>query len=680
MSNIFTTKITELKGIGEKRAKVLEKYDIYTLYDLLTFYPSDYEDRRHFSSVSELTEGEYICISGWLKGGIKTFRKGRSFSISSGTISDETGSIACVWYNQPYVEKNYRPNMFYSFYGKVEKSKRGLQMVNPTIENAEDGNVTGKIIPVYHVGKGIGRKTLQKMLQTAIDTYLPLFPEVLPQSVIEKYNLMSAQDTILNIHFPTDYETLKKARDRIVFEEFFLFQLSIAKMKHLGKRQGEKFDVIDSEFESRLPFSLTDAQIKVVNDLKNDFKSGYAMNRLVQGDVGSGKTAVAAYGIYLAAKNGYQSAMMAPTEILANQHYNTLKKFFPEENIALLTSSVPKKEKNEIKEAIKSGQVKIVVGTHALIQSDVEFSNLGFVVTDEQHRFGVAQRTRLGLKGASPHVLVMTATPIPRTLGLILYGDLDISSIDKLPPGRQKIDTYCVNEGYRKRVYTMLEKEIEEGGQAYVICPLVEASEAVNAKDAVSFSEELASSYPEIKFKVLHGKMKDKEKQEVMNSFAKGETDVLVATTVVEVGVDVPNATLMIIENAERFGLSQLHQLRGRVGRGQKKSICVLFGNTKNPDTLKRLKVIEESTDGFYISEKDLELRGPGDFFGTRQSGIPALKTANPMEDTALLYKSKEAIENLICGTLIAEKNEKQLMNFIIKNIFFRENVTEILN
>ncbi|MBQ7040335.1 MAG: ATP-dependent DNA helicase RecG, partial [Clostridia bacterium] len=634
MNNIFTINIREIKGVGEKRAKLFENQGIYTLYDLLTYFPANYEDRRHYASVSELCEGESVCVTGWLKGGIRTFRKGRKFSISSGTITDETGTVPCVWYNQPYIDKAYKKDTLYTFYGKVEKSKRGLQMINPSVEITEEGRLSGKIVPIYPICKGIGTKTLQKMLQTAIEQYLPLFPEVLPKCVTEKYELMSGSEMIRNIHFPTDYETLKKARERVVFEEFFLFQLSVAKLKHLGKKQGAIYEKISNDFESRIPFSLTKAQQKVVSDLKRDFKSGYAMNRLVQGDVGSGKTIVAAYGMWLTAENGGQSAMMAPTEILAAQHYKSLTRLFPDKKVVLLTSSVSKKEKDKIKAELLSGEADIAVGTHALIQEDVEFKNLNFVITDEQHRFGVTQRTKLGLKGAAPHVLVMTATPIPRTLGLILYGDLDISTIDELPPGRQEIKTYSVTESYRKRVYSFLEKQIAEGGQAYVICPLVEASDAINAKDAISFAESLKIDHPDINIGVLHGRMKDKEKDEVMNEFSSGNIDVLVSTTVVEVGVDVPDATLMIIENAERFGLSQLHQLRGRVGRGQKQSYCILFGNSKNQDTLERLKVIEESSDGFYISEKDLQLRGPGDFFGTRQHGVPALKTANPMEDT----------------------------------------------
>ena len=680
VKNIFSAKITELKGVGEKRAKLFENHGIYTLYDLLTYFPTGYEDRRHFASVSEVTEGESVCVTGWIKNGIRTFRKGRNFSISSGTISDETGNLSCVWYNQPYADKNYRSDTLYTFFGKIEKSKRGLQMINPVAEPAEDGKLSGKIVPVYSIGKGVGLKTLQKMLQTAIEEYLPLFPEMLPKSVVEKYGLMRSSDMIRNIHFPSDYETLTKARERVVFEEFFLFQLSIAKLKHAGKKQGVVFNKIDCDFEKRIPFSFTNAQNKVVSDLKHDFQSGYAMNRLLQGDVGSGKTVVAAYGIAIATENGGQAAMMAPTEILALQHYKSMKRIFPDKNVVLLTSSVPKKEKDRIKQQLKSGEADIAIGTHALIQEDVEFYNLSFVVTDEQHRFGVAQRTKLGQKGVAPHVLVMTATPIPRTLALILYGDLDVSVIDELPPGRQKIETFSVSENYRKRVYKFLEKQINDGGQAYVICPLVEVSEAVNAKDAVSFSEGLKIEFPDINVGLLHGRMKDDEKDSIMNEFAEGKIQVLVSTTVVEVGVDVPNATLMIIENAERFGLSQLHQLRGRVGRGKKQSYCILFSNTKNQETLERLKVIEESCDGFYISEKDLQFRGPGDFFGTRQHGIPALKTANPMEDTALLYKSKEALEDLIRGTLVAEKNEKRLMNFAIKKLFFREEITEILN
>ena len=680
MSNIFDIKITELKGVGEKRAELFFSQGIYSLYDLLTYFPSDYEDRRNFSIISDLTDGQSVCVTGWLKGQIRTYRKNRRFSVSSGNIADETGSIACVWYNKPYIDRAYKQDVLYTFFGKVEKSKRGLQMTNPVVEPAETGKLAGSIVPIYSLCKGIGVKTLQNMLLSAIDSYISLFPEILPQEVVSHFGLMKASEMIKNIHFPSDYETLKKARERIIFEEFFLFQLSIAKLKHLGKKKGILFSKTDSDIEKRLPFKLTEAQQKVILDIKRDFKSGYAMNRLLQGDVGSGKTVVAEYGIDIAVNNGCQSALMAPTEILAVQHYKTLSKVFPDKNVVLLTSSVPKMQKARIKEMISDGEADIVVGTHAVIQEDVSFKNLGFVITDEQHRFGVVQRTKLSQKGVAPHVLVMTATPIPRTLGLILYGDLDISTIDFLPPGRQKIETFCVTENYRNRVYKFLKKQVEDGGQAYVICPLVEESEMINAKDVVTFSERLIHDFPDIKIGLLHGRMKDKEKETVMESFSKGDISVLVSTTVVEVGVDVPNATLMIIENAERFGLSQLHQLRGRVGRGNKKSYCILFADTKNIETLERLKVVEESTDGFYISEKDLKLRGPGDFFGTRQHGLPALKTANPMEDTALLYKSKEAIEKLIAGELTAKKQEKQLMNYILKKKYFADDITEIMN
>lgn len=680
MQNIFALKITDLKGIGDKRAKLFEKQGIASVYDLLTYYPSDYDDRRHFTTIEALQEGETACVIGWLKNGVRTFRKRRGFSVSNGTLADETGTLPCVWYNQPYLDKSLKSGEMYIFYGKAQKSKRGLEFVNPAVEKAESESVSGKIVPLYSIGKGVGVKTLQKLLMQAIEQYACLMPEYIPQSVLKKYDLLSIRETLENIHFPKDYEMLQRARERVVFEEFFLFQMCVAKMKYLGKKNGIVFENVTDDFEKRLPFTLTDAQKKVVVDLKRDFQSGYAMNRLVQGDVGSGKTMVAAYGMEIAVQNGYQSALMAPTEILASQHYKTFSKLFPDRNVQLLTSSTPAKDKKSIKAGLADGSVDMIIGTHALIQQDVEIKKLGFVVTDEQHRFGVVQRTKLGLKGASPHVLVMTATPIPRTLGLILYGDLDISTIDALPPGRKEIKTYCVNESFRNRVYTFLENRIKDGQQAYVVCPLVEESEGLNVKDAVSFSEGLRLKFPDMEIGLLHGKMKDAEKEAVMERFSKGEISVLVATTVIEVGVDVPNATLMIVENAERFGLSQLHQLRGRVGRGEAESHCILFGATRNPETIERLKVIESSTDGFYISEKDLELRGPGDFFGTRQSGVPMLKTANPMADTALLYKAKEAVEDLLCGELVAEKQEKQLLNFVLKQQYFRSGMHEILN
>lgn len=680
MRNLFSVPVTDIKGVGEKRREQLNKSGIYSVYDLLSFYPSKYDDRRAFSTIDKLYENQTICVTGWLKGSIRTYRKSRGFSISSGNIADETGVLPCVWYNMPYIDKVYKPNNLYVFYGKIQKSARGLQMVNPVVEAIDDGNVMGKIVPIYPKCSGFSEKTLQKMLLDAINTYKDDVLDSIPESVSESFKLMPHKEMLKNIHFPEDYKTLLKARERVIFEEFFMFQMSIAKLKHSGKKKAEKLDTSSTDFENRLPFKLTDAQQKVVNEIKGDLRSGFAMNRLLQGDVGSGKTVVAAYSIDVAVKNGFQTALMAPTEILATQHFNSFKKFFPHEEIALLTSSTPKKNKAEIKQKIKDGKIKIAIGTHALIEEDVEFSNLGLVITDEQHRFGVSQRTKLSEKGLSPHVLVMTATPIPRTLGLIMYGDLDISVIDKLPPGRQEIKTYCVNEGYRNRVYGFLKNQIESGGQAYIICPLVEESESINAKNVTDFAEELTRDFPDIKIGLLHGKMKEKEKAEVMDAFAENKISVLVSTTVIEVGVDVPNATLMVIENAERFGLSQLHQLRGRVGRGSKQSYCILFGNTKNPETIQRLKVIESSTDGFFISEKDLELRGPGDFFGTRQHGLPALKTANPMEDTALLYKAKEAVDALLKGTLKATAEEKKLLNYFMKTRYFYGGKAEILN
>ncbi len=680
MRNLFSVPVTDIKGVGEKRKEQLNKSGIYSVYDLLNFYPVKYDDRRAFSTIDKLCENQTICVTGWLKGSIRTYRKSRKFSISSGNIADETGVLPCVWYNMPYIDKAYKPNNLYVFYGKIQKSARGLQMVNPVVEAVDDGNVMGKIVPIYPKCSGFSEKTLQKMLLDAINTYKDDAIDIIPKSVSESFKLMPHKEMLKNIHFPDDYKNLLKARERVVFEEFFAFQMSIAKLKHSGKKKAEKLDTSYTDFEKILPFKLTDAQQKVVNEIKGDLRSGFAMNRLLQGDVGSGKTVVAAYSIDIAVKNGFQTALMAPTEILATQHFNSFKKFFPENEIALLTSSTSKKNKEEIKGKIKDGSIKIAIGTHALIEDDVEFLNLGLVITDEQHRFGVAQRTKLSEKGFSPHVLVMTATPIPRTLGLIMYGDLDISVIDALPPGRQEIKTYLVNEGYRNRVYGFLKNQIFSGGQAYIICPLVEESESVNAKDVTNFAEELTRDFPDIKIGLLHGKMKEKEKAEVMDAFVKNKISVLISTTVIEVGVDVPNATLMIIENAERFGLSQLHQLRGRVGRGSKQSYCILFGNTKNPETIQRLKVIESSTDGFYISEKDLELRGPGDFFGTRQHGLPALKTANPMEDTSLLYKAKEAVDSLLKGTLKATADEKKVLNYFIKTRYFYGGKAEILN
>lgn len=680
--NIFNTPVTVLPGIGEKRKLDFDAAGIHSLYDLLYFFPTRYQDRSAYSYIEALEPGQETCLRCVVKSPVRTIRVKRTMTISNCILEDETGEIMAVWYNRKYLDNQLKTGEEYVFFGKVEKGKSRLEFRNSLIEKAEHaGRFTGKVIPVYSLGSKISPKIFQSAVEHALEYAKELLPSFLPPSLEQRYGLMEYHTALRTIHFPEHEEEAAKARERFVFEEFFLFQAGIAKMRKAVKKQGPIFADTDyRELEKRLPFSLTQAQHKVIGEIMEDLKRPVCMNRLIQGDVGSGKTAVAAAAFWVAVKNGYQGAMMAPTEILAKQHWKSLSGYLNGARIALLTSSIAKKDKQEILSQLKSGQIDLIIGTHALLEENVEFCRLGLVVTDEQHRFGVNQRKKLVRKGPNPHVMIMTATPIPRTLAMILYGDLDISTIDQLPPGRQEIKTYCLGNSFRNRVYEFVRKKVKEGRQVYVVCPLVEESETLQLTDATSLAEKMAAFFTDAVVGLLHGRMKEEEKNSVMERFRNREIDILVATTVVEVGVDVANATVMIIENAERFGLSQLHQLRGRVGRGQEQSYCILFANTKNPETIRRLKVIEHSSDGFYISQQDLELRGPGDFFGTRQHGLPVLKTANPVRDMDLLYQSKEAVSLVISRKVALTGNQSKLLKFFINKMFYQENDGEILS
>lgn len=633
-----------------------------TVSDLLEYYPREYEDRSRTVLTDELVEGMTACVRARVFSPVKEVRIRKNMSIYSLKLADDGGIMTAVWYNNKFVKGAFRTGEEYIFYGKVTKNRNRPEMVNPVYEKPDKQKYTGRIMPVYPLGAELTQKIIQSATAAALEEK-DVVKEYLPATVRERYNLAEINYAFRNIHFPRDEEALKVAHRRLVFEEVFFLQLALLdKKERTGGMRREPFENIEcaGEFVRSLPFELTNAQKRVAEEICADFKGGTPMMRLVQGDVGSGKTAVAAIAAYIAAKNGAQSVIMAPTEILAAQHYETFGKLFEGTGveIALLTGST--KRKKELYERIENGEVDIVVGTHAVIQKDVEYNRLGLVVADEQHRFGVGQRAALSQKGDNPHFLVMTATPIPRTLALILYGDLDISIIDELPPGRKKVETYAVGENMRKRVNAFIEKNVKNGSQAYVVCPLVKETEGSDLQNASDKAASLAKLFPEFRIGLIHGRMKAAEKDSIMESFAKREIDILVSTTVIEVGVNVPNSNIMIIENAERFGLAQLHQLRGRVGRGEERAYCIMFAKAGTDVIKKRLRTMCESNDGFYISEQDLKLRGPGDFFGTRQHGLPEMKIADLAADIQIIKEAREAAEKIIRYEFFATEDEKE--------------------
>ncbi len=637
-----------LKGIGEKKAQALNKLGVFSLYDLISFFPRKYEDRSVYKPIALCQNGENVCVKALVANVPSLARIRRGMDIVKLKAVDESAMMDITFFNRSYVKNQLSQGESYVFYGKVEVSGKHISMVNPLFEREEgERRITGKIFPVYKLSSGLNQSVVSGGIRQALDNCLEEIPDVLPDTVRQSCRLCQVKYAYENIHFPADFKALEIARRRLIFEELFVLSCALGRIrKNRVDKQGIKFRKFNlEEFYSTLPFSPTNAQRRAVNDAVADMCSGKEMNRLVQGDVGSGKTLVAAALIWFAWKNNLCSAFMAPTEILAAQHFETLSGILAPfgMHIGKLTGSMTAKEKREAKAALKAGQYDLVIGTHALFSSDVEYSNLGLIVTDEQHRFGVSQRSALIGKGKTPHVLVMSATPIPRTLALILYGDLDVSIIDELPPGRQKVGTFAVDESYRQRLNNFILKLTGEGRQVFVVCPMVEENEdlPMNLKSAEEHARELSALFPKLKTACVHGKMKPKDKDAIMASFAAGDIDILVATTVIEVGVDVPNAALMIVENAERFGLSQLHQLRGRVGRGQFKSYCVLVSDSDNEDTQARLKIMCKTNDGFKISEEDLRLRGPGDFFGSRQSGLPETHIADLGADTLVLQQAQ---------------------------------------
>ena len=643
--------IKYVKGVGPTRAEAFYKLSVPSVGALLRYYPRAYEDWSQIVPIHELQAGENACIRATVCHTPTKIRIPGGTLLFKTTVTDGAGLLNLTFFNNKYIQNQLKEGEEYLFFGKPAQNRYGaLEMASPLFQKPQSAH---RISPIYPATAQLNSKTIERCVQNALDALETEIPDFLPREIREKNGLCTLDTAIRHIHFPPDEESLAAARKRLIFDELFLLQLGLLQMKSRTQTLSTdcvlKTDCTD-EFAARLPFSFTGAQSRAVGEAMRDMQSGEPMNRLLQGDVGSGKTAVAAALIYSAAKNGFQSAMMAPTEVLAEQHYRTFRNFFAGTGIevVLLTGSVSAAEKRAVKAKLKSGEAALAVGTHALIQEDVDFARLGLCITDEQHRFGVAQRASLAAKGDNPHILVMSATPIPRTLGLILYGDLNVSVLDELPPGRQTVDTYRVGTSYRPRIYKFIEKHIAAGLQAYIVCPLVEEGE-LDLAPAEEYCKRLQNGvFHHRRVGLLHGKMKPKEKDKIMRAFSAGEIDILVSTVVVEVGVDVPNAAVMVIENAERFGLSQLHQLRGRVGRGTAKSTCILVSDAQNDEAKARFDILCETNDGFKIADADLKLRGPGDFFGKRQHGLPALRLADILRDTELLLTvQREAVEFL---------------------------------
>ena len=663
----FGTELRYVKGVGEARARAFGRLGVHDLAGLVSFFPRAYEDRTRLVRIAELADGNLVCVEAVVGTEPQLSRIRRGLDLLRFRAVDETGAMQLTFFNQAYLKDQFRKGESYVFYGRAQVKGRFVSMTNPVFDRLADfGRVTGRIVPVYRLTSGLSQNTVRSAVRQALDLSQGRLPDGLPDCVADEYKLCTARYAYENVHFPADMQALSLARRRLVFEELFVLACALGLLR--GGREGAQGRVLRGAglgtFTGSLPFSPTGAQLRAMREAIGDMSSGKLMNRLVQGDVGSGKTLVAAACIWYAAQSGAQSAFMAPTEILAEQHYATLTGFLEPFGIrvAKLTGSMRAAEKRAVLSGLASGEYALCVGTHALLSGGVEFRDLALVVTDEQHRFGVQQRAALAEKGLRPHILVMSATPIPRTLALMIYGELDVSLIDELPPGRQKVDTFAVDESYRARLGGFIEKLVSEGRQVFVVCPRIEEGEEARdgLKSAEEHAEELRQQLPGLRIACIHGKLKAREKDEIMSRFAAGETDVLVSTTVIEVGVDVPNAALMVVENAERFGLSQLHQLRGRVGRGKHKSWCILVSDAKGEEARARLHAMTHISDGFKIAEEDLRLRGPGDFFGSRQHGLPELHIADLGADMNVLKAAQDAAKRLLDSDPRLERPENK--------------------
>ncbi len=672
----LTKDVKYVKGVGPNRVTLLNRLNIFTLKDLITYFPRTYEDRSKPKEIYNCVDGEEALIEGVALSRVREIHLKRN-TMYKLVVSDETASCTITWFNQSYLKNIFKQGQKYKFFGKVTNKSGKIEMTSPVFDIEGKDNNTGKIIPIYPLTYNLSQNTIRKIIENGLKEVSGRLQETMPEYLLKQYNLIGIQEAIKKIHFPEDFSEFNIARKRLVFEELLSMQLALLKLKnnYTTDTNGIAFDknAKMSDIINILPFKLTKAQLKVLEEIDNDMESQKPMNRLLQGDVGSGKTVVATIAAYKAVKSGYQVAIMAPTAILASQHLESFEGLLKDKGIRceLLISSITKKKKEELLERLKNGEIDILIGTHALLEKNVVFKKLGLVVTDEQHRFGVKQRTTIVEKGEHPDVLVMTATPIPRTLALILYGDLDISIIDELPPNRKKIDTFAVRKNKEDRINNFIKQQIREGRQAYIVCPLVEENEETNLQSVTELAEKYKTdTFKEFNVEYLHGKMKTKEKDSIMNDFKDGKIDILISTTVIEVGVNVPNSSIMVVENAERFGLAQLHQLRGRVGRGEYKSYCILKFEGNNDTIRQRMQVMCDTNDGFVISEKDLELRGAGDFFGTEQHGLPAFKIANLFQDMPILKAVQSAAIKIISDDPNLEKPENKLLQILIQDKF----------
>ena len=669
--------VTILKGVGEAKAKLFANLNIFTLGDLICHFPRGYEDRTKLVTISELSPDMPACFRATVMNNPRTAHIRKGLDMTKVQLADTTGRLNVTFFNNRFAAGQLEYGREYIFYGAVSGDFVGYNMTNPVFENPDSpGLTTRRVLPIYPLTAGLTNAAVGKAVLQALAVCDPP-AEILPEAVRTEYGILPAEEAYHAIHQPRDMEQAAQAKKRLIFEEFFVFSagLSLMRSSRAEKKCTPYHNFNMKPFYGSLPFALTGAQSRAVEEILSDFRSGKPMNRLVQGDVGSGKTMVAAAAAYCAAGNGAQTALMAPTEILAEQHYASLSKLFAPLGITvdLLTGSMTVRQKREARERLASGETQVVVGTHALLTDATRFLRLGLVIADEQHRFGVAQRSKLSEKGEDPHLLVMSATPIPRTLALLMYGDLDVSILDELPPGRQTVETFLVGESYRARINAFIRKQVAEGHQCFVVCPAVEENQELGVKAASAWAETLQQTvFPDLRIALLHGQMKGAEKEAAMAAFARGEADVMVATTVIEVGVDVPNATLMVIEDADRFGLSQLHQLRGRVGRGKTKSYCILTSHNRNPETLQRLKALCKTNDGFRIAEEDLKLRGPGDFFGSRQSGLPAFRVGDLSCDLATLKQAQTASAQWIDAHGTEDTPEARALRERIGELFAR--------
>ena len=668
--------ITMIKGIGPSKAKIFANLNIFTLRDLICHFPRGYEDRTRLIPIEKLEPDVPACFKAMVMNTPRTAHVRKGLDLTRVQVADHTARLNITFFNNRFAAENLQYGKEYIFYGAVSGDFVGYSMTNPVFESLDSAPVTTRrILPIYPLTAGLTNAAMLKAVRQALAVCNPP-AEIIPESVRKEYGILPAERAYYAIHEPASMEEAALAKRRLIFEEFFVFSAGLSLMRaSRAKKQTEPYQNTDlMPFHAALPFRLTNAQNRAISQILEDLRKGAPMNRLVQGDVGSGKTMVAMAAAYCASKNGKQSALMAPTEILAEQHYGSFRKFLEPMGIsvALLTGSMTPKEKRTVRTAIENGEADLVIGTHALLSDATVFRDLGLVIADEQHRFGVSQRAKLSNKGSDPHILVMSATPIPRTLALLMYGDLEVSIIDELPPGRETVDTFLVGESYRPRINAFIRKQVAEGHQCYVVCPAVEENKELDLKAATQWAEVLQSVFPDLGIALLHGQMKGAEKEAVMTEFARGSADVLVSTTVIEVGVDVPNATLMVIEDADRFGLSQLHQLRGRVGRGKVKSYCILTSHNRNPETLQRLKAFCKTNNGFKIAEEDLKLRGPGDFFGSRQSGLPAFQVANLSMDLQTLKDAQTASAAWIDTEGTADAPEAAALRERIGDLFTR--------